>query len=78
MRARDGGVEKKTVGGDGSEMGSVTKKKGEKKLMTNISAAFTSERINMHECLHEVPMHNLLQCCYNVATIKNPQNVWVV
>ena len=40
MRARDEGVE--TVDGDGSEMGSMTKK-GKQKSMTSIGASLTPE-----------------------------------
>ena len=41
MRARDGGVE--TVGGDGSEMGLVTKKKGKQKSTTGVGASLTPD-----------------------------------
>ena len=41
MRVRDGGLEK--VGGDGSEMGLVMKKKGKQKSTTGISASLTPD-----------------------------------
>ena len=39
MRARDGGVE--TIGGDNSETGLVTKKKGKQKSTTGVGVSLT-------------------------------------